>query len=69
MKLPKTIEDAVKMVYNKGKSTYKPDRCVYPSKYYPTDIGSLHQCGRHNGYGPGGLYCWQHAKKAENGSE
>lgn len=63
---PRTIEEARKYRYGEwaGLPTgtpYKEGKCAYEmwSHIYSR------QCSRENGYGPGGLYCKQHAKKLE----
>ena len=63
---PKTVEDARKYRYGAwaGRPNgmpYKEGSCAYKVQSRWIFI----QCSRKNGYGPGGLYCKQHAKKVE----
>jgi len=63
---PKTLEEAKKYRYNTwagnpNGTPYDPTRCAYEIFKNFT----AWQCTRKNGYGPGGLYCKQHAKIVE----
>lgn len=63
---PKTIEEARKYRYrlwagNPNGKPYREGYCAW--EIYDNFLGC--QCSQKNGYGPGRLYCKQHAKKLE----
>lgn len=63
-----TIEEAREQRY--GRSTAHPSGARYREGYCLVEITSKNrwnsrQCSRKNGFGPGGLYCKQHAKWIE----
>lgn len=68
LECPKTLEQAKKYRYNEWAGNprgyaYRPERCAY--EVFPNERGAHHhQCLKKKGYGPSGLYCKQHAKRA-----
>ena len=66
MQNPKTLEDAMKRKYGvRGQSDYCDCRCAFEVLAYNNRWPNYHQCERKPGFGPGCLYCKQHAKKVE----
>lgn len=68
MNYPKTLEEARLYKYgcwagNPRSLQYVEGRCACEVAYR----GGWRwcQCSRHNGHGPGGLYCKQHAKQLQ----
>lgn len=63
MSHPLTPEEAKDIRYGRsGEHAYIEGKCAYA-----TDTAQRWQCIRSNGFGPGGLYCWQHASMIKRG--
>lgn len=63
-----TIEEA--RAYRYGEWAGNPSVRAYKDGHCAKEVmdwtsGLFYQCGRRNGHGPHGLYCWQHAKWSE----
>ena len=61
---PKTEEQTKEYRYGKWAGNPKGSRYIEGRCAYEVPKGTkFYQCGRKNGHGPEGLYCWHHAKR------
>ena len=65
---PQTLEEAEAYRYNRwggNPNGDKYDKSCCAGEGYDSVSSNFYQCSRKKSKGPAGLYCWQHAKKAE----